>query len=110
MEDEFLIPANSKRSMLILGLFTWQDLIIFGSGILVTIVLLLILPIQTLVWALIAISPGLVAGFLVLPIPNYHNMRVLLNSAFTFFTTRQKFVWKGWCVLDGNEREGKQQK
>lgn len=96
--------------MLILGLFTWQDLIIFGSGILVTIVLLLILPIQTLVWALIAISPGLVAGFLVLPIPNYHNMRVLLNSAFTFFTTRQKFVWKGWCVLDGNEREGKQQK
>lgn len=108
MEDEFLIPANSKRSMLILGLFTWPDLIIFGVGIMVTIVLLLILPIQTLFWALIAISPGLVAGFLVLPIPNYHNMRVLLNSAFTFFTTRQKFVWKGWCVLDGDERENKQ--
>lgn len=110
MENEFLIPANSKRSMLILGLFTWQDLIIFGIGLAATMLLLLILPIQTLTWALLAISPGLIAGFLVLPIPNYHNMRVLLKSAFTFFTTRQKFVWKGWCVLDGNEGEDKQQK
>jgi hypothetical protein len=110
MENEFLIPANSKRSMLILGLFTWQDLIIFGIGLFTTTILLLSLPIETLTWALIAISPGLVAGFLVLPIPNYHNMRVLLKSAFTFFTTRQKFVWKGWCVLDGSESESEQKK
>jgi hypothetical protein len=110
MENEFLIPANSKKSMLILGLFTWQDLIIFGVGLAVTTILLLALPIESLVWALLAIAPGLIAGFLVLPIPNYHNMRVLLKSAFTFFTTRQKFVWKGWCVLDDHEREDEQKK
>ena len=40
---QFLIPANSKKSMLIFGVFTTFDLILFGSGIGVTILLLLII-------------------------------------------------------------------
>ncbi|MDD2377209.1 MAG: hypothetical protein PHD10_00745 [Bacilli bacterium] len=105
MNNDYLIPANSKKSMLILGLFTKLDLIIFGIGLGITMILLIALPVEHLTWALIAIAPGLIAGFLVLPVPSYHNMRVLLSSAFTFFTTRQRFIWKGWCVLDGSEQE-----
>ena len=36
-----MIPANSKKSMLILGLFNVTDLIIFGTGIVVSFVLML---------------------------------------------------------------------
>ena len=43
MGNEYLIPANSKKSMLILGFFNPTDLIIFGSGCLVTFILLIIL-------------------------------------------------------------------
>ena len=99
--DSFLIPANSKKSMLIFGLFNQFDLIIFSSGVFVTLLMLLILPVESLPIAILAITPGLICGFLVLPIPNYHNMRTIIMSAFEFYTTRQRFIWKGWCFLDG---------
>lgn len=108
MNNNFLIPANTKRSMLIFGVFLWIDLIIFGAGLLTTIVLLMVLPLNTLTLTIIAISPGLVAGFLVLPIPNYHNVRTILKSVYQFYTTRQKFIWKGWCFLDGEEKNKEQ--
>ena len=99
----FLIPANTKKSQLYFGLFNGFDLILFGSGIGVSLLLLLILPIETLKWAIIAIVPGLVTGFLVFPIPYYHNVLTVIRNVITFFTTRQEFVWKGWCVKDGEE-------
>ena len=70
----FLIPANTKKSMLIFGLFTPTDLIMFGSGVGITVILLLILPVEELWGAIIALAPALITGFLVLPVPNYHNM------------------------------------
>ena len=33
MDNSYLIPANSKKSMLILGYFNTVDLIIFGCGL-----------------------------------------------------------------------------
>jgi len=36
----FLIPANSKKSMLIFGLFNGFDLIVLAIGIVITIILL----------------------------------------------------------------------
>ena len=101
----FLIPANSKKSMLFFGLFNTFDLILFGSGLAATLLLLLLLPVDKLIPALIAVAPGLVTGFLVFPIPNYHNVMTILGSIIKFFTTRQKFVWKGWCYLDGEDRK-----
>lgn len=103
--NNYLIPANSKKSMLIFGLFNTTDLWIFGSGVAATLLLLLILPVEQLVPAIIAISPGLICGFLVLPVPNYHNVRTFIRSAYRFFTTRQKFIWKGWCFLDGKDEK-----
>lgn len=108
MKDTYLIPANAKRSMLILSVFYPIDLVIFLVGLLVSVVLLLALPIESVVYAIVALVPGLVAAFLVLPIPNYHNVRTILRSAFIFYTTRQKFIWKGWCFNYEDEEIEKQ--
>ena len=99
----YLIPANTKKSLLFFGLFNKFDLILFGSGIALSILLLLVLPVEQLKFAIIAIIPGLVTGFLVFPIPHYHNVLTVIRNAFIFFTTRQQFVWKGWCIRDGEE-------
>ena len=96
----YLIPANSKKSMMIFGMFYPFDLILFGTGISITLLLLMILPLDSLIVSLIAISPGLITGLLVFPLPNYHNTLTVLIDIFDFFTTRQKYVWKGWCVMD----------
>lgn len=96
--NQYLIPANSKRSLLIFGLFTKFDLILFGCGLGLTFLLLVTLPIQNPYVAVLAILPGLFTGFLVLPIPNYHNVMTFIKSAYTFYTGRRKFIWRGWCV------------
>ena len=96
----YLIPANSKKSMMIFGMFYPFDLILFGTGISITLLLLMILPLDSLIVSLIAISPGLITGLLVFPLPNYHNTLTVLIDIFDFFTTRQRYVWKGWCVMD----------
>ena len=101
--NNYLIPANTKKSLLKFGVFNTFDLILFGSGIAVSLILLLLLPVEQLKFAIIAILPGLVTGFLVFPIPYYHNILTVIINFFTFFTTRQQFVWKGWCVTDGEE-------
>ncbi len=95
--NNYLIPANSKKSLLIFGVFNKIDLIMFGIGISLTLLLLLILPVDKIVFAVIAIAPGLITGFLVLPIPNYHNMLTIIREGFNFFTQRRNFIWKGWC-------------
>ena len=89
--------------MLKFGVFNTFDLILFGSGIAVSLILLLLLPVEQLKFAIIAILPGLVTGFLVFPIPYYHNVLTVIINFFTFYTTRQQFVWKGWCVTNGEE-------
>lgn len=103
----FLIPANSKKSMMIFGLFFPFDLILFGIGIGITLLLMIILPIADTVMAIVAIAPAVITGFLVFPIPNYHNVLTVLIGVWRFFTTRQRFVWKGWCVQDEQEKEQK---
>lgn len=102
--NNFLIPANSKKSMLIFGLFNKVDLIMFGSGLALTIILLLVLPIEIFWVAIIAVAPGLITGFLVLPVPNYHNMLTVIISAINFLTGRREFIWKGWCYPHGEEK------
>ena len=96
----FLIPANTKKSMLIFGIFTTFDLILFGVGIGVTILLLMIVRPISLLTACIDLAPAVICGFLVLPVPNYHNIRVVIQEVYTFYTKRQRFIWKGWCVKD----------
>ena len=101
----YLIPANSKKSMLIFGVINTFDLILFSIGVGVSLLLLMLLPVDELVWAIIAIMPGCICAFLTMPIPNYHNVLTFIKIAFEFYTTRQRFVWKGWCFNYGDESE-----
>lgn len=104
---DFLIPANSKKSMLLFGVFEWFDLIIFGIGLIVSMALLFFVSPTSLLGAMIDVAPALITGFLVMPIPNYHNMRTLIVEVYNFYTRREKFIWKGWCV-NGEYGETKQ--
>ena len=101
----FLIPANTKKSMLIFGIFTPNDLIIFASGVGATLLLLLILSADTILKVIIVLAPALVCGFLVLPVPNYHNMRTIIREIWQFYTDpyKQQYIWKGWCVTSGED-------
>ena len=96
----YLIPANSKKSLLILGVFELFDLILFIVGLILSILLLFFVSPTSLLWAMIDIAPALICGFLVMPIPNYRNTRILLMEVYSFYTRREKFIWKGWCVND----------
>lgn len=107
MDSMYLIPANSKKSMLLFGLFTKIDLALFLIGIGTSLLLLMVLPIQNILMAIIALAPGLVCSFLVFPVPNYHNIRTIISLAWEFYTTRQKFIWRGWCYRDGEETSKK---
>ena len=100
MNNNYLIPANSKKSLLIFGLFYPFDLILFGSGILATMIMIMALPKANIVFAVIAIAPAAITGFLVFPVPYYHNVLTVIISIWNFFTIRQKYIWKGWCVTD----------
>ena len=100
-KNSYLIPANSKKSILKFGIFNTLDLIIFGTGLGVTLLLMMALPVDKFGMAIFAISPGLICAFLVIPIPNYHNIRTVIANAWNFYTTRQKYIWKGWCFDNG---------
>lgn len=104
--NEFLIPANANRGKLIFGFFRKIDLIVFGSGIVTTLILLFVFQsyISSGFVAFMVLAPALFTGFLVLPIPNQHNVMVVIGNIYRFyFVDRTRFVWKGWCSLDGKE-------
>lgn len=106
MNGNYLIPANTKRGQLILGLFQPIDIAIFGTGLAVTMILVMILPMDITWVAVLSIMPGVITGLLVLPVANYHNVRQLLVEIYQYFTRRSRFVWRGWCFLD-ESRESK---
>lgn len=99
-QSNFLIPANTKSGGLILNMFRLLDIILLLSGVGVTLILLMILPLDTLVVTIIALAPALICAFLVVPIPNYHNILSVINSLINFLTERRVFIWKGWCVYE----------
>ena len=101
MYSRYLIPANTKQGKLILGLFRPFDLILFGSGILVTVILLAFLPLTSTFVTILLLSPGFICALLVMPVPYYHNMLNILTELYEFLTNRQTYRWKGWCWKSG---------
>lgn len=99
-EDSYLIPANAKKGMLILNFLRLIDAIIFGVGVAITIVLLMILQSRDFIYLIIAILPAGISALLVLPIPYYHNTLCAIQSIISFYTERRRFLWKGWCVYE----------
>ena len=107
MDQSYLIPANTKKGQLIFGLFTPLDLIIFGSGLFVTLFLVMVLPMDKTWIAILSVTPGIICALLVAPVAHYHNVRQLIIEIYQYFTKRNRFVWKGWCFLDESESKSK---
>ena len=93
--NQFLIPANSKKSMLI-----------FGCGALATVLMLIIIKSSSIPIVVIKLLPLLTTALLVFPVANYHNTLTVLVLIYQFYTTRQKFIWKGWCA-NGTKNKSK---
>ena len=96
----YLIPANSKKSMLIFGIFTIFDLILVTVGVVVTLLLLIVISPNTLGTAIVCLLPLGITGFLIIPVANYHNILVLIRELVRFFYSRRNYKWKGWCYKD----------
>ena len=101
MNDQYLIPANSKKSMLIFSFFNVTDLIIFGSGCLLTFVLLMTINDNTIRNGVIILLPVIITGMLVMPVPNQHNVRTFIYNIYSYFANRRTYFWKGWCIRGG---------
>jgi hypothetical protein len=101
----YLIPANTKRGQLILGLFRPFDLWLFGGGILVTLILLAFLPLTNTWVTILILCPALITGFLVMPVPYYHNMLNIIVELYEYLTERQTYRWKGWCYKSGKKNK-----
>ena len=98
--NEYLMPANSKRSRLFLGFFTPRDLWVVGIGLLITIALLFVLQHNNLLMMILAVLPIGIATLLVFPVPNYHNVMQLLINIYNYYTGRRKYEWKGWSIVN----------
>lgn len=101
----YLVPANSKKGNLILNMFRPFDLIMFGVGAFVSLMLLVIVQSDNTIMILISCLPVAVTGLLVVPIPNYHNVLCAIQSIFSFFFERRNYSWRGWCFYEKFGRE-----
>ena len=109
-DDSYLVPANAKRGTLIFNIFRKFDLILFASGVLITMGLLVFVSGDSFVSVILAVIPAGIAGLLVLPIPNYHNVLCAIQSVIAFYTNNREYEWKGWCFYEqfvNNEKSKK---
>ena len=96
----FLIPANSNKGRLIFNVFLPIDLILLGIGIIISFFALLIISPDSLIGAIMLLLPALISGLLVIPVPYYHNVRIVLKECKQFFYQRRNYKWEGWCYQD----------
>ena len=99
--NQYLIAANTKRGQLIFNVFRPIDLGIISTGTAITFILFLIFQPDNLYVGVAVLLPFLICAFLVLPIPNYHNVVCILQNVWRFyFKDENELVWKGWCAKD----------
>ncbi len=98
--NTYLIPANASTGKLIFGVFRRVDLIIFVSGILASLLILMIVTPDNLTQAIICLLPVGTCSLLVVPVPNYHNILIVLTELIMFYYNRRNYKWEGWCYKD----------
>lgn len=96
----YLVPANAKRGTLILNIFRPFDLIMFGTGVIVSLLMLAIVHSDSTLMILISCMPAGITGLLVVPIPNYHNVLCAIQSIIRFYSERRNYIWRGWCFYE----------
>lgn len=101
MDGNYLIPANSKRAQLIFSIFRPIDLGIAITGATLTLILFIAIQPESLWWAIVTLTPLLTCAFLVVPVPNYHNILCVIGNIYRFYIAEpREFTWKGWCAKD----------
>lgn len=105
----YLVPANAKKGTLILNIFRPFDIIMFGTGLVISLLLLVITDTDKTMFVLLSCLPAAITGLLVVPIPYYHNVLCAMQSIFKYITERKNYYWKGWCFYEkfGNDKESK---
>ncbi len=103
----YLVPANAKKGTLIFNIFRPLDLIMFGTGALVSLLLLVVVNSNDSILVLVSCLPVAVTGLLVVPIPNYHNVLCAIQSIYRFFMERRNYKWRGWCFYEKFGKEDK---
>lgn len=99
--NQYLIAANSKRSLLIFNMFRSIDLIILGVGASITMILFFVVSPDSLIPAILVLMPLLVCAFLVIPVANYHNMLCVIQNIINFyFKDINQYKWIGWRFED----------
>ena len=103
----YLVPANAKKGTLIFNIFRPFDLIMFGTGALVSLLLLVMVNSNDSILVLVSCLPVAITGLLVVPIPNYHNVLCAIQSIYRFFMERRNYKWRGWCFYEKFGKEDK---
>lgn len=97
--NQYLIPANSKKSSLILGLFRVTDLFVAVGGAIISLILMLAISGDELYILVIKLLPLSLSLLLVVPIPNYHNVLVFIQEMLLYMLGQKEYIWKGWCAV-----------
>lgn len=105
--DSSLVPANTKKATLILGLLRKSDLYLVIGGLISTIILLFLLSPLSPTIQILALIPFGLTVLLVMPIPQYHNTLCAIQSILDYYNNRQKYIWRGWCTYYEYKKEGK---
>ena len=98
--NDYLIPANSKRGQLIFNIFRPVDLVIFLIGVILTFLLLMIVQDGSTWGMILKLVPAMISALLIMPMPNQHNVLVFLSAILKYFTSQQKYKWKGWSIYE----------
>jgi hypothetical protein len=96
--DDYLIPANSKKSLLIMGMFKGSDLWILGIGISISLILMFAISGDEVGIIVIKLLPLAISVLLVLPIPFYHNVITYIIEFITYVQSQKEYKWRGWCA------------
>ena len=108
MENQYLIPANTKRGQLIFSIFRPVDLGIFLTGISVTFITLVIFSntgVNNVLYTILACVPAVICAGLVVPVANYHNVLVTIQEIIAFYSNNRNYKWRGWCAVYESTRE-----
>ena len=102
--NNYLIPANTKKGQLILGFFTKTDLILWIVGIVWSFIMLVLVKSLSLTVLILIMLPALIATFLIMPVPHYHNVLQLLTNIINFFTNKRRYYWRGWNIYNESNK------
>lgn len=106
----YLVPANAKKGTLIFNIFRPFDLILFGIGIVISLISLAVVQSSNTILIVFACLPVGITGLLVFPIPHYHNVLCAIQSIIRFYSERRNYIWKGWCFYEKFPDDSKSKK